>query len=384
MPKIFGEDFYAVDFERSVVALRLDDMPKGESLAFAFLPWPKGYQPRPQEAQITSVHVNFIANKPRIGFRFDVSHRESRFSLTQDEIDDIRSKSYRRKSEDQLFLDPARQRLLDSFTGKPEAMRILAVNLGSSAAAAALFEGRVFVGSYPLKIAKLGRLMASFKDGRSSDSHEHKSGKHNPSGRRLGVEHVNLHGNEFAIEASTIARKRLELRAKEVTKNGDATQPMPVTLGGNDLRGLTLHVRRMIRDWVRLNAKQIIDVAERERADLIVFESMRGFCRPVTTNSIHSWQKRSDGSHTSPMAQFDAKLQKRRWNVECVSSPRRACIPLNSAVRAVIGKWKPKSGRKTNGINPFPANAKIANIMNRKSTAMKMQRGSLAACFGAK
>jgi IS605 OrfB family transposase len=33
----------------------------------------------------------------------------------------------------------------------------------------------------------------------------------------------------------------------------------------------------MIRDWVRLNASQIIKVAERNRADLIVFESLRGY-----------------------------------------------------------------------------------------------------------
>lgn len=280
MPKIFGQDFYTVDFERSIVHLRLDDMPKGEFLPFAFLPWPKDYSPQPAAAQITSVHVNFIGTRPRIGFRFDVAHAESRFTVTQDEIDYLRSNTYPRKSEDQQFLDAVRQRLLDSFTGGSGPIRVLVVDLGSSTAATALFEGKRFVSSSRLKIAKLDKLKPSFKDEDPENTPGDGSAKTKRAGRGLGVEHVNLHGKEMETEASAIANKRLQLREEEEKENGEDQNDRPVTLGRHDLRGLSLHVRRMIRDWVRLNAKQIIDHAVNERADLVVFESMRGFLPP--------------------------------------------------------------------------------------------------------
>src|SRR5690606_6299367 len=40
MPKIFGRGWFEVDFKRSVLRLRLEDMKPGDYLSFAFQPWP--------------------------------------------------------------------------------------------------------------------------------------------------------------------------------------------------------------------------------------------------------------------------------------------------------------------------------------------------------
>jgi hypothetical protein len=74
MPKVFGADYYEVDFEKSVVRLRLDDLRAGEWIEFAFTPWPRDYRPSRSAVHVTSVHVNFIGARARVGFRFDAPH----------------------------------------------------------------------------------------------------------------------------------------------------------------------------------------------------------------------------------------------------------------------------------------------------------------------
>ena len=120
MPKIFGNGYFQIEWENSILKLRLDDMPEGEYVNFGFTPWPKDYKPEPQNADITSVHISFIGTRARIGFHFNVNHKESRFAVSQDEIDDLRSRAYPRHAQDQLFLDEARKRLSASFQGNPE------------------------------------------------------------------------------------------------------------------------------------------------------------------------------------------------------------------------------------------------------------------------
>ncbi|OHB73575.1 MAG: hypothetical protein A2Z25_17115 [Planctomycetes bacterium RBG_16_55_9] len=65
--------------------------------------------------------------------------------------------------------------------------------------------------------------------------------------------------------------------AKEISVKRRQKKP---ELGDYDMRRLSLHIRWMIRDWVRLNTSQIIEKAEQNNVDLIVFESMRGFSPP--------------------------------------------------------------------------------------------------------
>jgi len=260
MPKIFGAGFYRVDFKNSVLELRLDDMQEGEYLRFGFKPWPRDYRPQPQDTEITSVHINFIGVRARAGFRFRVEHKNSRFRVSQDDIDELRSQEYPRKAQDKEFLDEARKRLLDSFSGDTDKdLKILAVDLGETGACAALFKGKNFQEAIPLKIIKLDKLYEVLpkKQGKGKKKKERQRG--------LGKNHVGRHLDDYSEGAKKIAEKR---KTKETG------------LGDHDLRRLTLHVRWMIRDWVRLNASQIIKTAEKEGVDLIVFESMRGFSAP--------------------------------------------------------------------------------------------------------
>jgi DNA-directed RNA polymerase subunit RPC12/RpoP len=87
--------------------------------------------------------------------------------------------------------------------------------------------------------------------------------------RGLRKEHVGRHLNAIADGAAEIA----------ATRHQQTDNPMQ-TLREADFRGLKRHIRWMIRDWARLNARQIIDLAEQHRCDLIVFESLRGSRRP--------------------------------------------------------------------------------------------------------
>ncbi len=255
MPKIFGSGFHEIDFERSVLRLRLDDMPRGQWLEFGFTPWPRGYRPSKREVKVTSVHVHFVGTRARAGFRFDVAHRPSRFDCTQDELDELRSRRFPRRAQDQDFLDAARRRLLESFDPGPAGpLRLLAVDLGEKGACASVYEGNAHRADIPLSILKLGKLLS--KDPKKGDV------------RGLRKKHVGRHLARLADGAARVAEVR----------GGADGGPTPPRDG--DFRGLKRHVAWMIRDWVRLNAARVMAAAEEHRCDLIAFESLRGFRAP--------------------------------------------------------------------------------------------------------
>jgi IS605 OrfB family transposase len=256
IPKIFGRDYFSVDFQKSEVGLRLDDMGRGEFLYFGFKPWPADYSPQPEDCEITSVQVHFVGTRPRVGFRFTVSHKPSRFACTQDELDELRSRRFPRAAQDQQFLDAARKKLLDSFHDSGGGrIRMLTVDLGTSGAGAAFFEGREFREAIPLKVVKIDQLY----DAATAPAERNRK-------RGLTAEHLGRHLERMREGAAKIAEERKE--------SG------PGRLRGHDLRRLVLHSGWMIRDWARTNAAQIIRLAEEKRADLIVFESLRGFRAP--------------------------------------------------------------------------------------------------------
>jgi hypothetical protein len=273
MPKIFGADFYGVDFERSVLRLRLDDMPAGEWIEFGFIPWPRGYNPSRAEIKdrVTSVHVNFLGTRARVGFRFDASHKVSRFGCTQDDLDELRSRRFPRPAQDQEFLNAARKRLLETFSGAPESdLQLLAVDLGETGACAALYHGRQHKQDLPLSIVKINRLYETSpkqlkpdKKGRPADT---TFDKEDPRGLRK--QHVGRH------------LERLAAGMEKLTARRQPAVPTTVTARTDDYRGLKRHIAWMIRDWVRHNAAQVVAAAEQHHCDLIVFESFRGFTPP--------------------------------------------------------------------------------------------------------
>ena len=268
MPKIFGSGFFRVNFAKSEIELRLDDMPEGTFERFAFQGWPKGYTPRPTEGGISSVQVNFIGTRVRVGFRFGVAHANSRLNIGQERIDELRSRRFPRERQDQEFLDEARKLLLAKYSGDAETeLKVLAIDLGENGAGAAVFTGRKYSKFIPLKIIKRGKLYEQReKVGKDDPDREKKMEK------GLGKEHLGKHLKEWSEKASVIAKKR----GAEEEKLGEA-----------DLRGASLHMRWMIRDWARLNAAQIMKEAVENKVDLIVFESTRGFRAPgydKTTN----------------------------------------------------------------------------------------------------
>jgi transposase len=84
----------------------------------------------------------------------------------------------------------------------------------------------------------------------------------------------------------------LEKRSQEVARIVAKRGPETAELGTHDLRALSLHVRGMLRDWVRLNTARIITAAENKKADLIVFESLRGFRAPGYDNLDEAKKRR--------------------------------------------------------------------------------------------
>lgn len=283
MSKIFGENYFKVDFDNSIVGLRLDNMPEGQYLEFAFAPWPRNYQPQPGETKTSSVHLHFVGTRPRIGFRFRVSHKRSRFGCTQEELDELRSRKFPRKAQDQEFLEAARKLLLEKFEGEAKReLRLLAVDLGTDSAQAALFLGKSFQKTFPLKIVKIEQLYERRpKQKQAADQRDDSTKK-----RRLGLsrEHVGLHLKEMSKLASDIAKKRSKLAGQPAPATTTNQAASKANLKPFDFRGLTIHTARMIRDWVRLNARQIILLAEDHKVDLIVFESLRGLKPPGYDN----------------------------------------------------------------------------------------------------
>jgi hypothetical protein len=257
MPKIFGAGFHSIDFARSILRLRLDDMAQGEYLEFSFKPWPSDYDPQPSQTEVTSVHVSFVGTRARVGLRFKVGHRPSRFSITQDDLDTLRRVHFPRASLDASFLGAARESLKKSFQGNFDSdVRIMAVDLGSNSAAVSFFKGREFVHHQPLKIAKVSALSDRWSEGKATGAR----------GLGLSLDHVKRHLERRRELAAALASRR--------------SQAEGAPMAAHDERRLTHHVRWMIRDWVRLNASQIIAAAVRENVDLILFESLRGFAPP--------------------------------------------------------------------------------------------------------
>jgi IS605 OrfB family transposase len=272
-PKLFGRGYYDLDFTRHVVKLRLDDMPADNFVSFGFKPWPRGYDKKPGEINITSVHVHFIGTRARVGFRFAVPHSDSRFSVSQDKIDELRSGGFPGKSQDQEFLNEARQRLLDGMNeNQKSALRIMAVDLGTHRAAAAFFTGCIFNKAKLLKLKKIDLLTEPKTD---TTKPEKLSADEKKIQREKGLtqHHVGKHFETLEARTKEIISKRQNMKMAP-------SDDTPDIVGDHDLRHLTSHIRRMIRDWVRLNARQITELAEEENVDLIVFESMRGFRAP--------------------------------------------------------------------------------------------------------
>lgn len=234
-----------------------------------FAPWPKVYSPQPDKAEITSVHINFVGVRARVGFRFAAKHKESGFGISQDEIDLLRSRKYPRQKQDRQFLEEARGLLLNSFKGKPEDLKIMAVDLGTGGGGAVIFKDKELIKTEQLEVIKIDRLYNKS----SKKEEEKKENKRFPPEKGLGVEHAGKHLETWADEASKISLKRNEIFPKP-------DMDKKYGLVSHDLRGLTLHMRGMYRDWVRLNASQIIKIAEENHVDLIVFESQRGFSLP--------------------------------------------------------------------------------------------------------
>ena len=266
LPKIFGEGFFRVDFDKSILGLRLDDMSAGEFVPFGFAGWPKDYQPQPVDMEITSVHISFVGTRARAGFHFRVKHREARFEVRQEVIDELRSRKYPRQAQDQKFLDEARQVLLESFRGgdPQQNLKILSVDLGNRGGGAAYFEGKDFRKAFALKIIKLERLYDEQPPFENINKPNPQEEKKKQRQKGLGKEHVGRH-----LESWSTGEKKISEKRREKSQ-----------LGEHDMRRLGLHIRWMIRDWVRLNVSQIIQTAEQNQVDLIVFESMRGFRVP--------------------------------------------------------------------------------------------------------
>lgn len=269
IPKIFGKDYYGVDYKHSILRLRMDTMAADEFIPFGFHPWPPEYDIQPGNAEISSVQIHFIGSRARVGFRFKVEHKQSRFAVSQDDIADLRSRKYPRWRQDNAFLREARKLLLESFSGDPEKeLKILCVDTGQVGNAIALFNGRQFQKSEKLKTLKLDKLI--FPDEKSG------SGSNKKPYSGLTKDHIGRHLEAWAAEASQISQKR---SPGKKPASGTDTRDQP-QLGPNDMRRFSLHIRWMIRDWARLVASRVIKKAEENDVDLIVFESQRGFPLP--------------------------------------------------------------------------------------------------------
>lgn len=266
MPKIFGAGHWQADFAVSRVKLKMET---GDELEFGFTPWPKQYQPDPRANAgiVTSVHVHFVGTRPRLGFRFDAPHKPSRVAVAQDDIDKIRSQDFPRAHQDMQYLQAACKRVLDAFPGGAAAarqeLRVLSVDLGSARAAWALLVGRQYKGQPcgGINIVKIEDLKPDWPQIEDPDG-----SKRSDYSRGLNKEHVVRHQKRASLGAMRIAEARNNL-------HGEGSDLAKV--GEHDQRGLFRHVRWMVRDWVRLNASQIIKLAETHKADVILLDSSR-------------------------------------------------------------------------------------------------------------
>jgi len=274
-PKIFGRNYYRIDWERSVVGIRLDDMPPGKFLEFSFQEWPDAYDIQDVRDRVSSVHLNFVGTRARIAFRFDVTSKKSRIGLTQEKMEQLRSGEFRPREDEREFPAEVRNAILKSFTGDgdPEQeLRILTVDTGTdSGGAVGLFVGRKFEKCEPLKIVKSKKLYLSAKEIEFEREFELSNGTIDKRRYVPGVsrEHHQLHLEKYDYKVSDLVLER------PVSKKKGAR-----VSSRSDLRRLKLHSSWMIRDWARLNASQIMKAAVRHKVDLILLESQRGFLAP--------------------------------------------------------------------------------------------------------
>lgn len=264
MPKIFGKDFHEVDFEKSVLRLRLDGMAEGQWVEFGFVPWPRNYSPGRKEVAglVSSVHTTFVGNRARAGFRFAVAHQRSRCNVMQEQLDELRSRKYPRQRDDQKFVEEARQLLTGSFDGRAEQeLRVLAVDMGMNGAYASVYEGKrpEPIAEKALSIIKIKELHEDLPELPKDDE---KAEGYDVLGLRK--EHVGRHLKVIAEKAPEVMKYRREAGARDPK------------LTKRDFRELAIHIRWMVRDWARLNVRQIMNVAEEHDCDVIVFESLRG------------------------------------------------------------------------------------------------------------
>jgi hypothetical protein len=272
MPKVFGKDFHEIDFDRSILRVRLDDMAEGQWMELGFTPWPRDYSPSRGEvaSMVTSVHMQFIGSRARVGFRFEVPHKRSRFACSQDELDELRSRQFPRQAQDQQFIDAARKRLLEAFNGDAKRnLRVLAVDTGMKGAHVAVFHGKRCIADAALPIIKINKLYAQtpqklVKEPKDRKMRGRLEFDDKTDTRGLRREHVGVHLKSIAEGATAIAGTRSQRESETVT------------LHDHDFRGRKRHIAWMVRDWARHNAAQIIAAAQEHQCDVIVFESLRG------------------------------------------------------------------------------------------------------------
>ncbi|MCG3151521.1 MAG: hypothetical protein GEEBNDBF_00794 [bacterium] len=260
LPRIFGKGFFEVDLKRGRARLRVEQPGRPyQWLEFAMPPWPKGYSPDADSVEVTSAHLHFIGTRPRLGFRFDTKFAAGRITLSQDDIDYLRSHVYPRPYQDSDFLLAVRQ-LLESSGAMSlhPPLRVLAVDLGSGMTAIASFEGNRCLRSSRLRVVK---DLATLTNERPPKPAKGEKPIRIDMGLRAG--HLDRHLQDFVPKVQTLAEQRLARHC-----SGELLR--------SDMREETAHMRWMIRDWVRLNVRQILAEVEASQADLIVFESLRG------------------------------------------------------------------------------------------------------------
>lgn len=260
VPRIFATGFFEVELKRGRARLRVEQPDRPDQwLEFAMPPWPKGYSPDADSVEITSAHLHFIGTRPRLGLRFDTKFAAGRITLSQDDIDYLRSHVYPRPFQDSDFLRAVRQLLENSGSmSLHPPLRVLAVDLGSGITAVAHFEGNRCLRSSRLRVIKdLGQLT----DERPPRTPKGEKPPRMDKGLRVG--HLDRHLQVFVPKVKVLAKQR-------------QSQHRSGKLQRSDLRLESAHMRWMIRDWVRLNVRQILAEAITSQADLIVFESLRG------------------------------------------------------------------------------------------------------------
>jgi len=170
--------------------------------------------PSKTEVDVTSIHVNIVGSRARVGFRFDAPHQQSHFNCTQDDLDILRSQKFPRQAHDQEFLDAAKKLLLNTFTGKSDKdLCLLAVDMGMTGAHASMFIGRNHQQDFALPIVKINKsydgqpkkLERNPKDTKMRGSIEFDTETEH---RGLRKEHLGLHLMSIGEGAAQIASHR--------------------------------------------------------------------------------------------------------------------------------------------------------------------------------